>query len=111
MSGSFRIKSALLKTRGDDFIIVGMCKDIRNDIRKDINIDYRLPFSGYFCLAFCLGANRSWEEDWDDMVLELLDDDESCFIIYRFASRLNTLVLGFTNMQSLQMVFYSFTGF
>ncbi|KAL5267751.1 hypothetical protein ACHWQZ_G004709 [Mnemiopsis leidyi] len=38
---------------------------------------------GYFCLAFCLGADKSWEEDYDDMVLELLDDDESCYIIYR----------------------------
>ena len=39
--------------------------------------------SGYFCLAFCLGPSRTWEEDYDDMVLELLDEDESCFIIYR----------------------------
>jgi len=38
---------------------------------------------GYFCLAFCLGPDQSWEDDYDDMVLELLDDDESCFIIYR----------------------------
>lgn len=38
---------------------------------------------GYFCLAFCLGPDGDWEEDYDNMVLELLDDDESCFIIYR----------------------------
>lgn len=38
---------------------------------------------GWFCLAFCLGPNQSWEEDYDDMVLELLDDDESCYVIFR----------------------------
>lgn len=42
----------------------------------------QLP-AGYFCLAFCLGANRDWEDDYDDMVLELLDEDECCYIIYR----------------------------
>eukprot|EP00116_Pleurobrachia_bachei_P006136 sb/3466398/ len=37
----------------------------------------------YFWLAYCLGQEKDWEEDYDNMVLELLDEDESCFLIYR----------------------------
>lgn len=38
---------------------------------------------GYFCLAYCLKPEETWEDDWDDMVLGVIDDDEPCYILFR----------------------------
>lgn len=38
---------------------------------------------GYFCLAYCLKPEGSWEDDYDDMVLNVIDEDEPCYVLFR----------------------------